>query len=201
MRRPRAAAVLFLGALLFPGCSHDAKEAKGVARAVPAPPPGKIETIERRQYPVPAREDAPEAEAAPGPEGAENDVIRIEGESAGSPGLVLSRAMNGAQVLGYTLLELEERDLFFVAEKRPSLLGTVLGGISGVCRIVVGAEKDPGSGTVKVTLKGRAQTTASRPACERDLRKLLEYARGEAIVKPKKPSAFPGRGGVYRHEP
>jgi hypothetical protein len=196
MRRPLASssfipAALLLAALLPPGCSHDAKDKKEpIARHVPAPPPGKLETIERREYPVPEQEGEPEPQPGPAAEGGESDVIRIEGESAGTPGLVLTRAMSGAQALGYTLLELEDRDLFFVAEKRPSLIGTVIGGATGICRIVVGVAKEPASGAVKVTLKGRSGTPTGRTACERDLRKVLEYAKGESIVKPKKPSAF-----------
>ena len=203
MRHSRTAAIL-LALLCFPACSHDTskpKDAGRAARSAPAPPSGKLETIERRQYPAPSLEDAPDAAAASSAEDGENEVIRIEGASAGSPGLVLTRAMSGAQALGYTLLELEDRDLFFVAEKRASLLGTVLGGTAGICKIVVGAVKDPASDSVKVTLKGRARTASGRVACERDLVKLLEYARGEAVVKPKKPSTFSQPADVFRHGP
>ncbi len=198
----RAAAALLLGALLFPACSHEGKDAKGAASRRPAHvPPGKIETIEARRYPAPAREGAAEASASASSEDAQDEPIRIEGQSSGTTGLVLSRAMSGTEALGYTLLSVDDRGFFFVAEKRASLLGAVLGGNVGICRIAVGATPDPDTGAVKVSLKGRAQTTAGRTTCERDLRKVLEYARGEAIVKPKKPSPFPRPGDVYRHEP
>ena len=204
MKPLRAIVALLPAALVFLGGSHDAGKTRGgSANAVSTPPPGKLETIERRQYPVPARDDTPDAAGAKGAgvEGGQNEVIRIDGESAGSPGLVLSRAMSGAQALGYTLIELDDRDLFFVAEKRSSLLGTVLGGAAGICKIVVGAQKDPASASVKVTLKGRSQTATGRAACERDLRQVLEYARGDVVVKPKKPSPFSRPGDVYPHGP
>jgi hypothetical protein len=202
MTRWRVFAMLLLGSLLFPACSHEGEDARGPVSSKPsAPQPGKLETIETQRYPAPEREETKQAQGPSAPEGSQEDVIRVEGQSAGTAGLVLTRAMSGAQALGYTLLSVDDRGYFFVAEKRASLLGAVLGGNVGVCRVAVGTTPDPDTGAVKVSLKGRAQTTGGRTVCERDLQKMLEYARGEVIVKPKKPSGFPRPGGAYQNEP
>ena len=183
-RRASARFVLALVPLLAIACSHDGNK-KG-ASSPPRVPPGKLETIEKQHYP--STSDEPIAEVTPKSTDEEGDLIKVEGQSGGKPGLVLLRAMDGAQALGYTIMVLDERAFYFVAEKRPGLLGQVVGGLAGMCKIAVGTEADPGTGASVVRLKGRAQTPSGRLPCERDLQKLLQYARGEVIVKPKKPT-------------
>jgi hypothetical protein len=205
IRRGRSVALVSI--LLAAACSHGgngtgdpaprsslAEDRSDGARAVSSQgaarpgrvPPGKLETIERHRYPSTSEEPIPDV--APGSTDAEGDLIKVEGQSGGKPGLVLLRAMDGAQALGYTIVVLDERAFYFVAEKRPGLIGQVLGGIAGMCKIAVGTEADPDTGASVVKLKGRAQTPSVRASCERDLQKLLQYARGEVIVKPKKPT-------------
>jgi hypothetical protein len=167
-------------------------------------PAGKLERLEGRRRPVTSEAvDAESAgETAEGKAGdPEDDLIRIEAESSGTPGLALVRAMDGAQVLGYTVLSLRDRDLYFIAEKRPSLLGRVIGTQSGICKIAVGTQKDPDGDATKVVLKGRAQTSAARPRCRKDLEEILRYARGEVFQKPKLPAQERKRGRFAPYAP
>ncbi len=176
-------------AAVLTGCSHGGGSGKKHAGGPPAG--GRS----------PAYEKIVTGEGGGAEAAATNDPILLKGQSGGGPGLVLTRAMNGAQALGYTLVTVDDRSLYFVAEKRASILASMLGSRTGGCKIAVGADKDLDTRATKVTLKGIASTAATRAFCKRDLDKVLEYARGEAIVKPKKPSLFQ-RPGVYeRDEP
>jgi hypothetical protein len=158
-----------------------------------APHPGKVERLQERNY-ISRYEritgvgpgDAGDAE-----EGEANDIIRMEADSYGTPGLVLVRAMNGAQELGYTVLEMDERDYYFIALKNPSILQGFIGGVRGVCKIAVGTESSADGEMTKVALKGRAGTVAARPLCTKDLEKILRYARGELSERPKKREKAP----------
>jgi hypothetical protein len=185
----RCAATAVILAALLAGCSHGGGSGKKHAGGPPAggrsPAYEKIVTGEGRS-----------ANAS-----ATNDPILFTAQSSGTPGLVLTRAMDGAQALGYTLITVDDQSLYFVAEKHVSILASMLGSRTGGCKIAVGTEKDPDTKATKVTLKGVSATAAARPSCKKDLDKVLEYARGEAIVKPKKPSQIL-RPGVYeRGEP
>jgi hypothetical protein len=152
---------------------------------------GKVERLEahRRSGTSEAPDDAANGEAEEAePEKTDDDLIRIEAQSSGTPGLVLVRAMDGAQALGYTVLSLRDRDLYFVAEKRPSFLGRAIGTQSGICKIAVGTQKSAEDDSTRVFLKGRAQTSSARPRCRKDLEAILRYARGEVFRKPRLPA-------------
>jgi len=152
-----------------------------------APHPGKLERLQERRR-VSRYEAATGGGEADDEDkrGEENELVRLEADSHGTPGLVLVRAMDGAQKLGYTVLELDERDYYFIALKNPSFLEGIVGSGRGVCKIAVGTESAPGGETTKVALKARAGTSAARPYCQKDLEKILRYARGELIDRPKK---------------
>ncbi|OGP83526.1 MAG: hypothetical protein A2Y95_12735 [Deltaproteobacteria bacterium RBG_13_65_10] len=190
---PRRA--LLVGLLPFASllaCSHG-----GGASGKVSVPAGKLERIERARSPY-------ESIVSGGDEGSgkelpKNDPILMTGKSGGTPGLVLTRAMEGAQALGYTLLMVDDRTLFFVAQRQTSILASMLGSQSGGCKIAVGTDKDLETGATQVTLKGIAFTATSRALCEKDLNKVLAYARGEAMVKPRKPSPLQKRS-VYDQE-
>jgi hypothetical protein len=180
-----------------PAGTSDEATLAGTGRGSASPPAGKLERLEGRGRGATSEaKDVPSpGEAAEGKGGdADDDLIRIEAVSGGTPGLVLVRAMDGAQALGYTLLSLHDRDLYFIAEKRPSLISRVIGTERGICKIAVETQKDPDSDATQVTLKGRAQTSTARPQCRKDLEKIIRYARGEVFKKPKLPSQERQRG-------
>lgn len=158
-----------------------------------APHPGKVER-RQEQSRVSRYESVTGVRGAGRDEeedGASNELIRLEAASYGTPGLVLVRAMSGAQTMGYTVLELDERDFYFIALKNPSFLQGLTGSGRGVCKIAVGTEASADGGMTKVALKARAGTGAARPYCEKDLEKILKYARGELSDRPKKRERVP----------
>jgi hypothetical protein len=150
--------------------------------------PGKLERIERRR-----RQSRYEAATGTGskedgePETDKSEgLIHIESESYGTPGLVLIRAMEGAQTLGYTVLTIDERDLYFIAIKKASFFQTFMGTQRGACKIAVGTRKSADDRFTRVTLKARAQVAGAEKQCEKDLKKIRLYARGEVSDKHKR---------------
>ena len=160
-----------------------------------APPPGKLERMERTRLGYHYGGDPERAEEVAGEkvEVGEDGVIRIEAESYGTPGLVLVRAMSGAESLGYTVLSIEERDLYFVALKNPSFMSRFVGTQRGVCKIAVGTQKGIDDSPTRVVLRGRSQLKVSQSSCRSDLDKILRYARGEIVDKPRKRTTDPKR--------
>ncbi len=155
------------------------------AVSAPSTHPGKLERIERRMRQ--ARSKATKERG--GENGATvkaDGLLRIQSESYGTPGLVLVRAMEGAQTLGYTILTLDERDMYFIALKKASFLQTFIGSQRGACKIAVGTQKSAEGEFTRVTLKARPQTSTLEKQCSKDLEKILRYARGEISDKHKK---------------
>ncbi|MFQ5458600.1 MAG: hypothetical protein ACE5FC_09155, partial [Myxococcota bacterium] len=164
-------------------------ESKPEESAVPARAthPGKVERLERRRREA-HRSSAPGGEdGAAGKSGAASDgLIRMESESYGTPGLVLVRAMEGAQSIGYTILTVDDRDLYFIALKRASVFQTFVGTQRGACKIAVGTEKKPDDTFTRIYLKARPHAEGAEKLCQRDLEKILGYGRGEISDKHKK---------------
>ncbi len=155
-----------------------------VASGTSAPHPGKVERLQERNR-VSRYETVTGRGGGDDPGESQDDgLIRMESESYGTPGLVLVRAMGGAQKVGYTILEMDERDYYFIALRTPSILQGFIGGTRGACKIAVGTEAQPGSELTKIVLKGRAGTAGARPVCEKDLEKILRYGRGEISDRP-----------------
>jgi hypothetical protein len=122
-----------------------------------------------------------------------NDLSTLQGQSSGSPGTVLSRAMEGAAALDYTILRLDDQDLRFVAEKRPPLLRRLMDTGAGACEVTVHAEPDITPKTTNLEVNSRAESGLARAACARDLDLLMKYARGEMGAKPKEPARIQRR--------
>ena len=94
--------------------------------------------------------------------------------------------MEGAQTLGYTILTIDNRDMYFIALKKASFLQTFIGSQRGTCKIAVGTQKGAEGEFTKVTLRGRPQNSTLEKQCHKDLEKILRYARGEISDKHKK---------------
>ena len=155
------------------------------AVSAPSTHPGKLERIERRARRS-RNKATKERETESGATVKGDGLLRIESESYGTPGLVLIRAMEGAQTLGYTILTVDERDMYFIALKKASFLQTFIGSQRGVCKIAVGTQKGAEGAFTRVTLKARPQTSTLEKQCGKDLEKILRYARGEISDKHKK---------------
>lgn len=155
------------------------------AASAPSTHPGKLERIERRMR-LSRSKAAKEREKERGATVKADGLLRIESESYGTPGLVLVRAMEGAQTLGYTILTVDDRDMYFIAIKKASFLQTFIGSQRGACKIAVGTQKSAEGEFTRVTLKARPQTSTLEKQCGKDLEKILRYARGEISNKHKK---------------
>jgi hypothetical protein len=193
-------------------CSHGPAAAHAPSAAhprlsIPLPTPQPVAQDRRAATEAKASED-PEQSEDPEESCAKKDDApetarcdRLEGKSLGTPALTLSRAMSGVEALDYTILRLDDSALRFVADKHPSLFRRLMDTGAGSCTISVGTEDNPAGKGAKVRLVTRAQSGLALSACARDLRLVLQYARGDLKVKPEKPPDHRRLGTAFSPPP
>ncbi len=103
--------------------------------------------------------------------------MTLEAGSLGAPGVALSRALEGAQALGYTVTRVDGEHSRFEAEHGGFTLSSLFGSDSN-CAMSVRSARAARPDTSTVVVEGRARNAGSLAGCRKDAQVVLRIATG-----------------------
>ena len=110
--------------------------------------------------------------------------LRLEAESLGTPAAALTRALDGVQRLGYTVMVVDGQGSRFEAEHGGRSLASLFGSDSS-CRLRVRTEPAAREHASRVLVESDAHDAGSIAGCRKDAQAILKAARGEGQPAPR----------------
>jgi hypothetical protein len=110
--------------------------------------------------------------------------VMLQAEGPGPPGVTLSRALEGAQSLNYTVTRVDGEHSRFDAEHGGFTLSSLFGSDSN-CTMSVRATRAERPNTSTIVIEGRARNVGSLVGCRKDAQEILRIAT-DAEKPPKR---------------
>ena len=117
--------------------------------------------------------------------------VTLEAQSLGTPGVALSRALEGVEALGYTVTLVDGERSRFEAEHGGHSLASLFGSDSS-CHVKVRTEAAARERTSRVTVESRPHDAGSIAGCRKDAQAILKAATGEAPPERRRDTAPAG---------